>query len=473
MKPLRLLPFLSVMSVLLGIATGCGGGRSESAKTDSITAAKPHPLPDTLRVATLYSPGSYFIYRDTEMGYDYDLVQQLARDKHLAVKLTIAPTLPAAIALLDSGKVDLLAYEVPVTAEFKERVLACGPVNITNQVLVQPRSPRGGGSVITDVTQLRGRTVTVERDSKYYHRLVNLNDEIGGGIDIRQISPDSMITDDMIELVNTDSIGLTIVDSDIARINSTYYPNLDITLAVSFDQRSAWAVAPRNAWLADSINSWLATEKPRREQAEILKRYFEQSKQLAAPRFDFSFKGGRISPYDDIFKRHARELPAGWDWRMLAAIGYTESRFDPTVVSWAGAKGLMQIMPNTARGFGYSADAIIDNEVSVTVAVKIINNLDAIFAKKVPDRKERRKFILAAYNSGHAHILDAIALADKHGMNPAVWEGNVSRALTMKSNPEYYNDPVCRYGYFRARETVGFVHQVLDFYDLSCKHVAK
>lgn len=462
------------IAVAATIATAFGGcghsGNDNTQKKTSADTAMPIPMPDTLRIATLYSPGSYFIYRDQEMGYDYDLVKRLCDDKGMVMSLEVAPSLTAAMEMLDSGKVDILAYEVPVTAEYKERVIPCGPVNVTSQVLVQPRVGRRSDAraAITDVTQLAGREVTVEKGSKYYHRLVNLNNEIGGGIIIRQVDSDSIIADDLIELVNRDSIGLTVVDSDIARINKTYYPNLDINLEISFPQRSAWAVSPNTKWLADSVNAWLNQEKPRLEQSTLLKRYFEMAKS-SSPAIDFSFKNGQVSPCDELFRHYAKEI--GWDWRLLAAIGFVESRFDPTVVSWAGARGMMQVMPATARAYGVSPDQLTDNETSISTAVKIIKALDKVFATKIKDKTERRKFILAAYNSGHAHILDAIALAEKHQLNPTVWDGNVATALMMKSNPEYFNDPVVRNGYFRGRETFDFVIRVLDFYDKCRVHV--
>lgn len=458
---------LAGVSVLSGVLSGCGNRQSASADTAATdTAHMRHPLPDTLRVATLYSPGSYFIYRDQKMGYDYDMVSRLCRDRHMVLKLEVAPTLSAAIEMLDSGLVDLLAYEVPVTAEYKERVVPCGPENITSQVLVQPKVSRRGGAqpAITDVTELAGREVTVEKDSKYYHRLVNLNDEIGGGIIIRQVDPDSIITEDLIDLVSTDSIGLTVVDSDIARINQTYFPNLDITLEVSFPQRSRWAVSPSNAWLGDSIDVWIGQEKPRMEQAALLKRYFEISKSSGlGVGVEFSFKDGKASPYDDLFRRYGPKL--GRDWRILAAIGFVESQFDPSVVSWAGARGMMQIMPSTARAYGVSPDQLVDNETSVATAVKVLQALDKVFAPKVKNPDERLKFIIAAYNSGHAHILDAIELARKYGYDPTLWDGNVATAMMLKSKPEYYNDPVVRYGYFRGRETFEFVRRVTAFYE--------
>jgi membrane-bound lytic murein transglycosylase F len=427
--------------------------------TDTLT----HALPDTLRVGTLYSPTSYFIYREEKMGYDYDLVTRLGADKGMVIDLVVAPSLTALVEMLDSGIIDLAAYEIPITAEYKAHVVPAGDENITTQVLVQPKSK----NPITDVTQLVGREVYVEAESKYLYRLQNLNNEIGGGIKIHEVKSDSLITEDLIEMVADGKIPLTVIDSDIARINSRYYNSLDIGLPVSFEQRSAWGVSPDKPWLADSINEWSGESEPRKAKAQLLKRYFELSK--STPHFKVDFSKGHISPYDRLFRKYAATI--GWDWRLLAAQGYTESQFDTTVVSWAGARGIMQIMPATARAHGLSADKITNPEANIRAAASVMKSLDRSLAKRVSDPVERRKFTLAAYNAGIAHIYDAIALAEKYGKNPQVWDGNVAEALLMKANPEYYNDTICRYGYFRGKQTTAYVRNVMEFYNRSSKYV--
>lgn len=458
----------SILLISAIAAGGCGGNGSADTADSASSSSGRLQLPDTLRVGTLYSPTSYFIYRETEMGYDYDLARRFASDKGMEMQIVVANNLARAVEMLDSGLIDLLAYEVPVTAEYRERVVACGVENITHQVLVQPR--RAPDSLrITDVTQLAGREVYVENDSKYYHRLLNLNNEIGGGINIRPVERDTLITEDLIAMVSDGEIPLTVVDSDIAALNKSYYPDLDITLEVGFPQRSAWAVARDKAWLADTINAWSAQEAPRRERASLLKRYYERSKQAGDALYVLDFSKGRMSPYDNLFRRYASQL--GWDWRLLSAIGYAESRYDSTQVSWAGARGLMQLMPATARAFGLSEERMADNEGSVSTAVKVLKSLDNSLKKEVPDPHERVKFVLAAYNSGLAHILDAIAIARKHGMKADVWDGNVAEALLLKSNPEYYNDPVCRYGYFRGRQTFDYVRTVMACYAKAKKQI--
>lgn len=462
-----------VVALLCLWTSSCGRARengTDNHNVDStlVSSEEKHQLPDTLRVGTLYSPTSYFIYRETEMGFDYDLVKRLGQDKGMAVEFILANNLGRAIELLDSGKIDLLAYEVPVTAEYLERVVPCGVENVTHQVLVQPK--KDDGSMVTDVTQLVGREIFVEKDSKYYFRMQNLNEELGGGITIKDVKRDTLITEDLIAMVSDGEIPLTVVDSDIAQLNQTYFLQIDVSVEVSFPQRSAWAVSPRNKWLADTINEWADRESLTVERASLLKRYYERSKQAVGEEIDIDFSTGRMSPYDALFKRHAATL--GWDWRLLSSVAFVESHYDASQVSWAGARGIMQLMPSTAKGYGLTMDRITDNDACIATAVKVFQSLDDTMKKYVSNPKERIKFILAGYNSGPAHILDAIAIAKKVGTPPDVWDGSVADALMLKTNPEFYNAPGVKYGYFNGRQTYDYVHKVMDCYETAKKHIA-
>ncbi len=447
---------LIAIVALVVLAAACG--RNGKA-TDNASNASSQPLPDTLRVATLYSPLSYFIYRGEPMGIDYTLVDSMAADNGMVLDLTVARTLSEAVGMLDSGKVDLIAYPVPITEHYKKYVMPCGPENLTTQVLVQPKVQ--GLAPITDITELVGKDVYVEKDSKYLRRMQNLNDELGGGINIIEVDADSIITEDLLEMVSEGKIPLTVVDSDIARLNMTYYPDLDISLPVSFEQRSAWAVAPGNDKLAESVDKWFGEAQARVIDEELLKRFFEQMKNGSTISFDFS--KGYISKYDNIFKKYAPRI--GWDWRLMAAQAYVESRFKPNARSWAGARGLMQVMPSTARGYRTPVSKLSNPETCIDVATRLITDLDSYLMKYVPNDKERLKFVIAAYNVGIAHVYDAIALAKKYGYDPTVWSGNVEKALLMKMNPKYYNDPVVKYGYCRGTETVAYVKGITNFYE--------
>lgn len=420
---------------------------------------EPAGLSDTLRAVTLYGPTSYFIYRGVPMGYDYSLLKQYARSRRQALRLLVAPTLSDAIEMLDDGRVELLAYDVPITAHYRRLVLACGPENYTTQVLVQPKI-KGKGQ-IGNVTELVDREVYVIADSKYERRLQNLETELAADIDIRTVPADSATAEDLISMVSEGKIPLTVVDSDIARLNETYFHDLDISTEVSTPQRSSWAVALGDTALADSVNSWFKTNGLDAENVALLKQYFEMSKSEPYQTFDFS--KGFISRYDDLFRKYSAGMD--WDWRLLAAQAYAESHFNPRARSWVGARGLMQIMPATGRSYGARTATLNDPDVSVRVAARFLSDLNRYLLDKVPSDKERTKFIIAAYNCGIGHIYDAMALARKYGLDPTVWDDNVEKALLMKMNPKYYNDPVVRYGYARGSETSAYVKRIMKFYD--------
>ena len=443
-----LLPMLLVLLAM----EGCVGGAAEVEK---------HPLPDSLVVGTLYSPTSFFILHDDTLGYDYDRICDFARSKGIGLKWVVARNMSQLIGMLQNDSVKVLAYEVPITAEYRAQVHSCGAVNETYQVLIQPT----GDSLVTDVTQLVGRDIYVERGTKYESRLRNLDSELGGGINIHTLTPDTLMPEDLIEMVSRKEIPLTIVDSDIAQLNHTYFDNIDISLHVSFAQRSAWAVSKRNVWLGDSIDAWAKSRNAQAYSKAALQRYFELSKSGRHEATDTipETPEGAISPYDEIFKKYGKQ--AHIDWRLIAAISYVESRFDPRVVSWAGARGIMQLMPKTAQAYGVSMEQITDPDASVMAAVKSLLDLKAMFAPRIESEAQLIKFILASYNAGAGHVLDAIELAKKYEKDPQVWEGNVEETLQWKSNPQFYNDSVCRFGYFRAKETVAYVVDVEQRYN--------
>ncbi len=456
-----LAPLLMVMIVSLA---ACGGKEKSTADGNDVGASA---WPDTLRVGTLYSPGGYFIYRDEEMGYHYAMVQQLCDDKNIEMTIEVAPTLGALVEMLQRGDIDLIAYDIPVTGDYTSALLHCGPVNESHQVLVQPTDK--GVAAIGDVTELAGHTVWVEEGTKYHSRLRHLNDEIGGGIDIRIVDRDTLITEDLIDMVAAGEIDLTIADNDIARVSRTYHPSLDVSVELSLPQRASWGVATDNKALADSIDAWFGSESVKRANSASLRRYYELGKGEDDAVSDLDLTSGHISAYDAFFKKEAERI--GWDWRLLASIGYVESGFDPALVSWAGARGIMQIMPVAAKAFGSTIDEVTDPATSIHVAADILQSLDKSLTGAIGDERERRKFVLASYNSGIAHIRDAIVIADSTGHNPAKWHGNVAEALLLKSNPQYYNLPGCKYGYFNGHQTYAFVDKVYNFYERTKRHV--
>ena len=169
-------------------------------------------------------------------------------------------------------------------------------------------------------------------------------------------------------------------------------------------------------------------------------------------------KGGIISHYDHLFQQYSG--PIRWDWRLMAAQCYQESTFDPKATSWAGARGLMQIMPSTADLLDLPRDQMYDPEKNIRAAARYLGQLEGRFLD-IHDRRERTNFVLAAYNGGIHHIRDAMALCQRDGHDPHRWS-NVSGYVLKLSQPQYYNDPLVKHGYMRGSETADYVSKIQE-----------
>jgi membrane-bound lytic murein transglycosylase F len=445
----RFIYILFVLLSLLSVSCTNSGKKHQSRDLSQILES------DTLVVATLYGPISYFNYKESEMGYEYEFVKLLCKELKVGLKLHVAPNLTSLLDMLENSEVDLVAYRVPYTEENKEKIEFTKREYISNQVLVQCKSD----TMVADVLQLSGKMITVVPNSIYSKRINFLNDEIGGGIDIIYSSDTSKV-DDLIADVAHHKISYTFAEKDIARLNKTYFGNIDYSLDVSFPQRAAWCVSKKSPELLNYINEWVKKTSKSSKYTAIYTKYFEKSKYFESEGFKKIPSYNRISSFDDYFKAYAKII--GWDWRLLAAVAYKESKFDPNVTSWAGACGLMQIMPKTALSLGLTEEDFYDPEKNIRAAAQYLNKMKKLFPNIV-DENEKIKFVLASYNAGPGHIFDARALTLKAGNNPDKWD-DVREYLRLKSNPEYYNDEVCRFGYCRGEEPINYVDVITTKY---------
>lgn len=220
----------------------------------------------------------------------------------------------------------------------------------------------------------------------------------------------------------------------------------------------AWRIGKDKPELTKALKEWYRPQMLNevRKEEDYLLSSRSVKRRVFAPMLNA--KGGVISHYDAYFQQYCRSIR--WDWRLMAAQCYQESTFDPQARSWAGACGLMQIMPSTADHLGLARSDMFNPEKSIAAAAKLIGELDRSFSD-IRNQQERIKFILAAYNGGANHVRDAMALARKNGRDPQRWS-DVSHYILMLSQPEYYNDPVVKYGYMRGSETAGYVDKIMQ-----------
>ena len=417
---------------------------------------------------TGYSANSYFIYKGQPMGYEYELLQLLADHLGLELDIVIVKNLDNIFSMLNEGQGDIVAYNMTVTKKRRKQVAFTDHHTLIRQMLVQ-RLPENwrqmkrheiDRELISNPVELIGRKVHVRKGSSYYARLVNLSDEIGGDIDIVEV-PGNVSTEELIARVARGEIEFTVADENVAQVNAGYHHNIDIRTPVSLPQRIAWAVRRNSPKLQESINQWL-TELKYEPTFNVLYNKYHRNKRFFADRVaseTFSFTGGQISPFDQIIQENAHTL--GWDWRLLASQVYQESQFDPNARSWAGAGGLLQLMPATAREFG--ATRISDPKDNLGAGTKYLKWL-LNYWKDIPDSLQRIKFVLGSYNTGQGHVEDARRLAQKFGKNPDQWDDNVAEYLLKKSQEAFFNDEVVQFGYCRGEEPVNYVYEILERY---------
>ncbi|UII28709.1 transporter substrate-binding domain-containing protein [Fulvivirga maritima] len=415
------------------------------------------------------SSTGYFLYRGRPMGYEYDLLSLYAEQIGVTLEIKVTTSIDEAFDMLNNGEGDIIAYSLAITKARKEIVDFTHSHYTTRQVLVQ-RKPRNwrrmtraeiDKKLIRNQVDLIGKEVHVRKSSSFVDRLQNLSDEIGGDVLIIE-EQDSAESEELIRQVAFSEIDYTIADETMALVNASYYPILDVRTDISFPQQIAWAVRKNSDQLLNSLNEWIVQVKKKPTFNIIYNKYFKSPRaSLIRAKSSYSSMGGeKISVYDDIIKVAADSL--GWDWQLLAAQIYQESHFDPNVESWAGAIGLMQIVPETGERYG--ATDLTDPVDNIMAGVNLLRFLDDLWSKTIKDADERLKFVLASYNVGLGHVVDARELAKKYGRDPLKWDDNVEYFLLMKSKPEFFRDPVVKSGYCRGEEPVNYVKEILNRY---------
>ena len=460
----KLKTMLLIVFVLLPILS-CDNSNNVNSNSDLTSILKKGKLV----ALTGYNAYSYFIYRGQPMGFEYELVKKLADDLGVKLEIVVVKEIDKMFEMLNKGEGDLIAFNLTVTKTRSQEVLFTNYHHTTQQVLVQRRPDNWRQMMVHEIenklirnpVELEGKTVYVRKGSSYLPRMINLSEEIGGEINI--IEAESS-TEELIKMVSEGKIDYTISDENIGLLNQAYYSNIDIETYVSLPQKVAWAVRKNSLTLFNTVNNWLIDLKKSADYYIIFNKYYK-NRSAFKNRINsdyFSMTGGKLSEYDDLIKKYSNNLK--WDWRILASLIYQESQFNTTAKSWAGAVGLMQLMPITIEQFKVKNPE--DPSENLNAGIKYLGWLDDYWKDYVNSHDERMKFVIASYNIGYGHIIDARNLAEKFGGDPNVWYGNVETYLLLKADEKYYNDEVVKNGYCRGTETVDFVKEILNRFQL-------
>jgi membrane-bound lytic murein transglycosylase F len=405
---------------------------------------------------TLDGPISYYLWRGELMGFDYELGKRFADSANLELEVVVAPSVSHLVPWLMEGRADLIAATLTITPEReKQGVAFTRPYLEVNEVIVS----HVDAPPVASIDALKGRRVFVNPGTSHFTTANRLRDSV----DLEVVSVDRRV-EDLILGVAMGEINLTIADDHVAEVEAHFQDDLRIDLVVSGGHGLGWAVKKEHTELLGALDNFIRREYRGKHHGVLRNKYFRSEARFKGLRSD-RIVGERLSPFDEQVKALAAQY--GFDWRLIVAQMYQESRFDPEVRSRAGARGLLQVVPRTARELGVDPGGLADPVTGLEAGVRYLAWTRERFPDDVPVL-DRMWFALAAYNAGPGHVFDARILARREGWDADRWFGDVDKAMLLLGKREYASK--ARHGWVRGREPVNYVASIRDRYQAYVDH---
>ncbi len=406
-----------------------------------------------IRMLTVNAPATYYLWRGELLGFEYELVRSFAAAHDLELEVIVSGDISGLLDGLATGRGDMIAAGLVPTDHRVEMGL-----RFTRPYLRIRETFVTAGESITDLAGLAGRRITVNPQTSYAATLQGIRAEAGFDVAFVDRSTSAILAD-----IAGGSLDATLVDSHRAELETTFNPRLSLGLALEPEKGLAWATRDDNEELMHRLDAFIG-ERYRGYEFNVLRnKYFVNPRRMASQR-EHRITGDALSPYDHIIRPAAEA--AGFDWRLIVAQMYQESGFDPNRISFAGAEGLLQVLPRTAADLGVDAAGLKDPETGIAAGVAYLDWT----RQRFPDLPvgEQILFALGAYNAGHGHIRDGRRLARELGLDGSLWFDNVERAMLKLAEPEYAKQSA--YGYVRGTEVVRYVREIQDRYRLYVRH---
>ena len=405
-----------------------------------------------ITIITRNNPHCYYLYRDEPMGFEYELAREFADYLGVELKVNIAESWEKMIPMLSNGTGALIAAGMTITPRRQKQVaFSDGYMDIQQHLIAHRNS-----SKIKSLDELSGKTIHVRQATAYQEQLEELQQQ---GLELTIKLHDDLPTEELIQQVAEREIELTVADSNIVLLNRRHYPGAIMAYPISEQQYLGWAVHPKARDLERKINLFFKALKENGKFDEIYDKYYG-----AIASFDYvdlkvfhrNIKK-RLSRYSPFIKEAAKTY--GFDWRLIAAQIYQESHLNPRAKSHAGARGLMQLLPSTARSLNVKDiyNPVENINGGVRYLKKLYDRYDSV------DEANRLLIALAAYNVGQGHVQDARKLAIKKNLDPNSWE-SLAHTLPLLRYRKYYKH--AKYGYCRGTEPVRYIKQIMIYYDV-------
>jgi len=437
--------WLSVIGILLLFA-GCA---EEPSTLERVQAE------GVLRVITRNSPATYFQDRNGETGFEYELVKRFADDLGVKLQIETADNLNELFTSLNrpNGPVLAAAGLVESDGRRKHAQFSLPYLEVTPQVIY-----RNGQQRPTRPDDLLGKRILVLKGSSHAEQLAELKLQLP---ELTYEESAAVEVVDLLRMVDEGQIDLTLVDSNELAMNQVYFPNVRVAFDLGDAQNLAWATAPgEDRSLLNEINAFLERAQQNGSLQRLKGRYYGHVDVLGyVGAYTFAkHLQQRLPRYEKHFREAAQANQV--DWRLLAAMGYQESLWQPTATSKTGVRGLMMLTLRTAQAMGVSDR--LNPKQSIEGGAKYIVHVKNQLPESIQE-PDRTWFALAAYNIGGGHLEDARKLTEAEGLDPNKWL-DVQKILPRLSQKQWYSKT--RYGYARGGEPVHFVRNIRRYYDI-------
>lgn len=422
------------------------GDNSDALATDDFDKVKQRKY---IRVLLRNDSASYFLYRGELMGFEYELMKEFARYHDLRLEVMVPPAPQESSNLLLEGKVDIAMGFL----EQEPRLESLGlgyttPYHYAHQhIVVNSKSPA------KNLSDLKSAEISVQRNTASWRRLSRLQRQ---GVEFKlRPSDDSLGVQQLVQKVASGELDATLVEQHVLDIELAASGNIKSVVMLDEEIPHVMAVRKNNEQLEKALNKFIKRIYKSEFYNVLYSKYFKSRKSVARLNKGrvTNLENGRISPFDNLVQKYSDKY--GFDWRLITAQMFQESGFDPDARSHTGARGLMQLMPRTARSLG--VEKIDEPAGSIRAGVEYMDWLRDRFDDELPV-SERLWFSLAAYNAGIGHVRDARRLARKLGKDPNKWFDHTEQAMLLLSKKKYASK--ARFGFVNGREPVNYVREI-------------
>ena len=446
-----------IFSVLLAFAFGWF---SHALYTLPPKEIKPPSLLDEIRqskklkVVLLNSPSTYYIGASGEQGFEYELLKAYAEYLEVDLDITVANTVKEAVELSKNEQFHIISASIAKT-KAREKQFYFGPSYFeVQEQLICSRKMIGTGKFPRDVEQLAGLRVMVGDETSYSETIRKFQKD---GYDINATFTSEHSTEELLEMVSKNEIDCTIADSNIYLLNLRYFPEMALAFNISGREQLAWVLKRDAQDLRANMYAWFNNFSQSGKIAQLKDHYYSNAIHFDYYNTKVFYK--RIETRLPKYKKYFMLAGEQYDipWKVLAALSYQESHWNPKAQSFTGVKGLMMLTLDTAKMLGVKNR--LDPQESIMGGTRHLNQM----LKFVPEGVEgenRLKFALAAYNIGMGHIHDAQSLAEKMGYDKNIWS-DLKKVLPLLAQKKYYK--TLKFGYARGSEPIKYVEAIYEY----------